>query len=243
LIFDFCIYTIPMDFLTYLKSIDFQLFTDVQQYVGRWEWLDSVGMFAAKWLVVVIALGALATLIPRRVRVMEGGTAKLLGRRSWFFPGGALPDDQKESQTWYMDYRTALTTMIAAGGGYLVRYFAGNYFMRVRPHIRTGAAGLTGIGFDEFSFPSGHATIAFAMALSVTLQYPGLGVLLLIGGVLVAAGRVYAGVHYPSDVIAGAVLGCGSALVARFIMRKIPGYVVTKRKVVSLSQTASNPKS
>ncbi|WP_158220318.1 phosphatase PAP2 family protein [Kineosporia sp. A_224] len=57
------------------------------------------------------------------------------------------------------------------------------------------------------SFPSGHAASAAAFATAVLLEQPALGVALVPLSVVVAASRVVIGVHYPSDVIAGAVVG------------------------------------
>src|SRR4051812_1245176 len=61
-------------------------------------------------------------------------------------------------------------------------------------------------------FPSDHATAAFAIAVAVALQRRLLGIALVAVAVLVAAGRVLLGLHYPSDVLAGAILGTASAL-------------------------------
>ncbi|MGW8272150.1 MAG: glycosyltransferase family 39 protein [Thermodesulfovibrionales bacterium] len=62
------------------------------------------------------------------------------------------------------------------------------------------------------AMPSGHATNAFAVASAIGLLFPGMvRALLLIAAGLVALSRIYVGVHYPSDVLAGAVLGAGVA--------------------------------
>jgi membrane-associated phospholipid phosphatase len=69
------------------------------------------------------------------------------------------------------------------------------------------------------SFPSGHATTAFAAALLLSLWYPrGTGAFFGLA-VLVGLSRVVLGSHFPSDVLAGALLGCGVAL---FVHEHLP---------------------
>lgn len=68
---------------------------------------------------------------------------------------------------------------------------------------------------DAGSFPSSHTYIAFAIATSVFLYgHKRLGTLLFILAVLIAMSRIGAGLHYPSDVIAGALLGIASGIVS-----------------------------
>ncbi|HRF61901.1 MAG TPA: phosphatase PAP2 family protein [Candidatus Competibacter sp.] len=67
---------------------------------------------------------------------------------------------------------------------------------------------------DEYSFPSGHTLHAVSFTLIAVYHYPALGWLLLPFAVLVALSRIVLGLHYPSDVLAGAVLGGGLALLA-----------------------------
>lgn len=64
-----------------------------------------------------------------------------------------------------------------------------------------------------FSFPSGHTSLAFATASSLTLAYPKWYIALPSFGWALAVGysRMHLGVHYPSDVLAGAVVGCLSS--------------------------------
>lgn len=63
----------------------------------------------------------------------------------------------------------------------------------------------------DASFPSGHATTAFAAAGVVAALHPRLGPPVVALAALVAVSRVYLGVHYPADVVAGAVLGLAIA--------------------------------
>ncbi|GGQ40176.1 MULTISPECIES: bifunctional phosphatase PAP2/diacylglycerol kinase family protein [Streptomyces] len=71
------------------------------------------------------------------------------------------------------------------------------------------------------SFPSGHSASAFAFAAGVALASPGWGAVLAPVAASVAFSRVYTGVHYPSDVAAGAALGVGAAFVVRRLARDV----------------------
>jgi len=64
----------------------------------------------------------------------------------------------------------------------------------------------------SLSFPSAHATSSFACATAMTRVAPEAAVLFLLAAVI-AAGRPYLGMHYPSDVLAGALLGVGLGFV------------------------------
>jgi len=65
---------------------------------------------------------------------------------------------------------------------------------------------------DQFSFPSGHTMTAFAIALVVSYFYPGLEGPLYFLAASIALSRVVLGMHFLSDVLAGAVLGSGLGL-------------------------------
>ena len=62
-------------------------------------------------------------------------------------------------------------------------------------------------------FPSDHATAAFAIATAIMLRDRRWGAVALVFACVLAVGRVAMGVHYPSDVLAGAALGIACALV------------------------------
>ena len=66
-----------------------------------------------------------------------------------------------------------------------------------------------------YSLPSGHATVSFACATMLALAVPKLLAPLYALAALVAFSRVYVGVHYPSDIVAGAVLGIVLAIALR----------------------------
>lgn len=73
---------------------------------------------------------------------------------------------------------------------------------QVHAHIAAGATPL-----DRFSFPSGHTLHAVAFSILACTYYPDLVPMLATATVLTAVSRVVLGLHYPSDVLAGAGLG------------------------------------
>ena len=65
---------------------------------------------------------------------------------------------------------------------------------------------------DQFSFPSGHTSAAFMMATLLGLYFPPLLIPLYCWATGVGCSRVVLGVHFPSDILVGAILGIGTAL-------------------------------
>jgi undecaprenyl-diphosphatase len=90
-----------------------------------------------------------------------------------------------------------------------------------------------GIPLRRDSFPSGHAATAFAAATILSLLYGGISAVAFITGLVVAYSRVYMGVHFPLDVVAGAALGSGIALFSILFFRGkkyLPPQVLLRRK-------------
>ncbi|CAL9440165.1 hypothetical protein SUDANB120_02223 [Streptomyces sp. enrichment culture] len=73
------------------------------------------------------------------------------------------------------------------------------------------------------SFPSGHSASAFAFATGLALHAPALGAAVAPVAASVAFSRVYTGVHYPSDVAAGAALGVAAGFAVRRIAQRLEG--------------------
>lgn len=76
---------------------------------------------------------------------------------------------------------------------------------------------------DQFSFPSGHTAAAFLFACLIAHFYPIFTVPFYIWASLVGASRVLLGVHYPSDIAAGAVLGTGCAFMGIYVHSLLVG--------------------
>ncbi len=81
---------------------------------------------------------------------------------------------------------------------------------RIRPY-EEGGFDLTVPALDKYSFPSGHTLHALSFTLVVCAYYPFLGWLLFPFSLAVALSRVVLGLHYPTDVAAGAALGSSLA--------------------------------
>ena len=80
----------------------------------------------------------------------------------------------------------------------------------------------------DSSFPSNAAGVGFAVATAVFLRYRRIGLSLYALAFLWGFGRVYAGVHYPSDVIVGALIGVAAAFILTGLFRLltiIPRYI------------------
>lgn len=104
----------------------------------------------------------------------------------------------------------------------LVNVFLKNIVARTRPYeVIDGLTRLVGEQSD-FSFPSGHTSSAFSVAVVIFLLMPKkYGVPALIVATLIAYSRLYVGVHYPSDVIGGLIIGILAAVICVAIYKKI----------------------
>jgi undecaprenyl-diphosphatase len=75
------------------------------------------------------------------------------------------------------------------------------------------------VSSHDLSFPSGHTTTAFALAYVLTRYYPRGRPIFLLMAVCAGVGRVVVQAHYPSDVVAGGVVGWGFAMiVSRYLL-------------------------
>lgn len=110
----------------------------------------------------------------------------------------------------YRRYARASFPLVAVGAAWAASSAIKQLVGRARPD-----AALHLVAEHNYSFPSGHATASFALAMALTLYFRSWWTLpAWLLAVLVGASRLYVGVHWPSDVLAGAALGVGVAAAA-----------------------------
>jgi membrane-associated phospholipid phosphatase len=92
-----------------------------------------------------------------------------------------------------------------------------------------------------YSFPSGHATTAFALAFAVSVVWPKARVAMAVYAIVIAATRLVLVAHHPSDVVAGALVGIVGAMFVRywFAARRLGFAIQRDGSIVSLAGPSS----
>lgn len=110
--------------------------------------------------------------------------------------------------------RASAAAVLSAGLALTIGKAISEVVDRARPFVADpGAVHLFSHHAADPGFPSDHATAAFAIAAALVLRKRTWGIFALIAAAVLSVGRVAIGVHYPSDVFAGACLGSAAALV------------------------------
>jgi undecaprenyl-diphosphatase len=162
-------------------SIDYSLFKAINGLTGGSLADDVLTALANDLAAVLVVLVALVFLVPWAARRTE--------RRNG-----------------------AVLATAAAPLALLVNQPLSHLFDRARPFVAHPAhAHLLLARSPDPSFPSDHATGAFALAFGVWLYDRTIGAVLLVLAALLSFARVYAGTHYPGDVVAGALVGIAVA--------------------------------
>lgn len=107
--------------------------------------------------------------------------------------------------------RPAIVMALTGVLGVLIYGAVKRMFVRERPFIRHAGISRAGAPLDRYSFPSGHTLHAVSFAWQASVHFPDLAWVLVPLAGLIAASRVVLGLHYPTDVIAGAVMGASLA--------------------------------
>ena len=170
------------------------------------------------------------------------GTAGII----WFFLGLYL-FFREEKKDLPASGPARIATQSVAGGFAVRRWQAGRWFFfsilfagglswliveailkplvaRSRPGLELGAILVGSTTNDSYSFPSGHATIAFAMAVVLSHKEPKWRRVFYVLAVLISLSRIFLGKHYPIDVIVGGLLGWSIGKLSLFFLKFIKHY-------------------
>jgi len=157
--------------------LDTKLFHAINDLAGRADGIDDAFEYVARY--APFALIAL-----------------LLGM--WFWPGQRADRDRRQ---WGCIAATVSTALALGINQVIIREWA-----RPRPFAAHDAVLLLKPSHDP-SFPSDHATFAFAVAVAVYLASRRAGIASLVVAAALGFSRVYVGEHYGGDVLAGALIG------------------------------------
>lgn len=110
--------------------------------------------------------------------------------------------------------RAGVAAGLSAGLALGIGQVLGNITDRARPFVaHPGFVHLFTHHAADASFPSDHATASFAIAIALVLRRRAWGIAVLVAAAVLSVGRVALGLHYPTDVIGGALLGSAAALI------------------------------
>jgi undecaprenyl-diphosphatase len=176
-------------------NLDYDLFNTIHSLSGQSRLLDFFGIFCAKYLIFVIG------------GIVLGWWLELHKTKPTF----AWPIEGKKKWLIFGNFSMAALT------AFFLNYVLGFLKFRERPYINLKVARLVN-PMSEKSFPSDHAAVAFALALTVFFRNKKVGAVLLLLALLVGWGRIYTGVHYPIDVVGGILVGLAAAALMRWVV-------------------------
>lgn len=167
-------------------NLDFYLFANLNQFAGKWIYLDALAIFFAKYFEYVLILFLLLFLLKN-----------------------------------FRKYRPMIIQ--AFGAAILARFVVVNIirwlWYRPRPFVENHITLLID-KLNQASFPSGHAAFYFAISIIVYSYNKKAGTLFFIASFLISISRVFVGVHWPLDILAGAIVGIFSGWLIMKISRK-----------------------
>lgn len=181
----------------YLRERDVEIFYRINGAAGRNVWLDRFGVFSAEGLIVLMAVTLLVlALIP--VWQSRQGICRVC--RVF------------DLRYHHLDSVAGAAHAAVVAGLSAILSWVGNQafsllvLWRDRPFVSLTDVNQL-VEASGKSFPSDHSTIAFAMAFSMLFFRPRWGLVFVAAAVAVAWGRVFCGVHFPADVVAGMAVG------------------------------------
>lgn len=120
------------------------------------------------------------------------------------------------ARNWYF----ILSFFVGAGSVYVINSVIKHIVQRERPFTQDPTL-IPLLTESSYSFPSGHASSSFLAATIISYYFPKFRVVLFILAAIIAFSRVYVGVHYLTDVLAGAIEGVVIGLIVCWVITKI----------------------
>lgn len=173
-----------------MPALDYRLYHWINELAQQHRWLGQAAATLESWSIPLFAVATIAL---------------------WLFarPGAA--------RKWKLACGSALASAALA---LLANQTLALFWNRARPYAADSDAIVFGARSHDPSFPSDHAAAAFAIAVAVFCFDRVIGGIFIAAAAAIAIGRVIAGVHYPADVVAGALVGAAAALLVVRVGRR-----------------------
>jgi len=94
------------------------------------------------------------------------------------------------------------------------------FWFRARPFVALNFIPLIEKSASEASFPSGHASFYFALSTTIYFYNKKIGTIFYVASSLIVLARIFVGVHWPSDILVGAILGITMGWVLNKLFKK-----------------------
>jgi len=172
---------------------DIQGFHALNGLAGRSDLLDAVLIFGATWLIFVMIALVFGYLLV-----------------SW------------KTAHWEGRFENVTHVGVTVALAFVAEQVIGFFWFRARPFVELeGITKLIDMAETSKSFPSGHSTFAFALAFGLLIHNRRWGWSLVLLALFVGLSRVAAGVHYPSDVAGGLIVGVIAAVLTAPVKRRL----------------------
>jgi undecaprenyl-diphosphatase len=172
-------------------NFDYYLFKQLNDLAGHYRWIGYLSIFFARYFQYILIAGA-------------------LGLFFW----GRDNDRKNARRTAVLAFFSAVISRFIITDAIRYFYFRPRPFsvyqvFQLIPHEPTG------------SLPSGHAAFFFAMAMVIYGYDKKIGYCFFAGAFLISVARIFAGVHYPMDILVGVVVGIITGFFGEIIYKKM----------------------